>query len=70
MREGVYTLYSETTQQFQGVCLHAQDGYFRTQFQEVSTAVAFALRLRRAVSEASWPDKVLALPGCEPKGPR
>jgi len=42
----------------------SKDGTFKVKFQNVSMAVAFALKLRRELMEAPWPEEVLALPGC------
>ena len=41
-----------------------REGVYSFQFQDVSMAVAFALRLRRELMEAPWTKAVLALPEC------
>lgn len=49
-----------------GECLAMHESAFIMRFRTAERAVAAALQLRKALLESTWPEAVLALPGCGP----
>ena len=69
MLEVFQAIYLEVASECRGECqaAHEGSGAYVTRFQEVSNAVLFSRKLRRAAMTAAWPAEVLALPGCQPQ---
>lgn len=66
MLESLQKIVSDLVHDFRGESsmIPTSDGTFISAFRDASVAVSFALKLRRVIGDALWPEEVLALPGC------
>jgi sensor domain CHASE-containing protein len=53
--------------EYHGECVAMIEENYVIRFKEVVQAVSFALKLRKALLESTWPEQILALPGCGSK---